>query len=82
MGKRRETGTFPDFAILRANAFGFKLTLKCMSILCTGQTASTYPCVAERGGGYAGCVRRGSRESLTNALSPSLRQTVVGSQVM
>jgi hypothetical protein len=34
----RNSGTFPDFAIPRANAFSFKLTRKCTSFLCAAQT--------------------------------------------
>ena len=48
-----ETGTFPDFAKSRANTSGVKLTRRCTNFLCTNQTASTYPCATERGGGYA-----------------------------
>jgi hypothetical protein len=34
----RNTGTFPDFAIPRANAFSFKLTRNCTGFLCAAQT--------------------------------------------
>ena len=36
----RNTGTLPDFAISRANAFSFKLTRNYTSFLCAAQTCN------------------------------------------